>query len=278
MTFGQPLSRQVASIHRLSARRLFIRSVLPPHLSARSPGNALNPMTMDGILSADDVARAQRTRRWTLSFAARVEARFEADTAMRRLQVARIVMLRTVVIYNLFLIGDFLLARDAFGLSLVLHFSVVTPWILVALTMIGRPTRPLVRNLLVASVPLAMVGGIVAVFSMSRNPDVTHYQYFVVISVMFGNVVLRPAFAHAVAASAIAVLVHAAACFLHPMMPPAVAVIAVFGLIVSAARCSPAGISATCAGPADAAEGPASPSATCRRRRRTSSRSPMSIR
>jgi diguanylate cyclase (GGDEF)-like protein len=196
--------------------------------------NAFSLMTMDADLSADHVARAQRKRRWTLTFPPEVEARFEADTATRRLQVLRIVMIRTVVIYNLFLVGDYLLARDSLGLSLVLHFGLVTPWILIVLASIRRSTPPVIRNLLVASVPLAMIGGIIAVFSVSRHIDVTHYQYFIVITVMFGNVVLRPGFAYAVAASVAAVFAHAAACFLHPMMPTSVAVIAVFSLIVSA--------------------------------------------
>ncbi len=193
----------------------------------------LRLMTMDGTISAEDVARAQASRLRGLSFPPIVEARFEADTSARRLQALRIVILRTLVIYNLFLFGDYLLAPDGFGLSLLLHVLVVTPWMLIALALISKPVGPVIRNLLMASLPLAMLGGILAVFVVSRDPNVTHYQYFAVIAVMFGNVVLRPTFSYAVAMSALAVLGHAAACLWHPLMPTPVGLVAVFGLVVS---------------------------------------------
>ena len=200
-------------------------------------------MMIEASLSADDVTRAQRSRRWDLMFPVEVEARFEADTGNRHLHALRIVMLRTVVIYNLFLVGDYLLAGDAFSLALVLHVALVTPWILIAMALIRRPVGPTARNLLISSIPLTMTAGVLAVFSVSRDPLVAHYQYFAVICVMLGNVVLRPAFSYAVVQSIVAVAAHVAVCLWHPLMPSAVGVMAAFGFVVCAGMTLLAGYS-----------------------------------
>ncbi|WP_439575061.1 diguanylate cyclase [Phreatobacter sp.] len=191
-------------------------------------------MTQEIKVSLEDIGRAQAARQWNLVFPEPVESRFEVDIAHRRAKLLRIVIVRTVVVYNLFLIGDWLLARDAFNLALVVHFGLVTPWLLAASYMVHRSPGPAVRNLLMISVPLAMVAGVLAVFAVSRDPLASHYQYFVVIVLIYANAVLRPSFTAAVILSAVTIVAHGVICALHPTMPFEAAITSSYGLIIAA--------------------------------------------
>lgn len=189
--------------------------------------------TQDIKVAADDIARAQTTRRWTLAFPEPVETRFDADTGLRRGRMLRSVMLQTLLVYNSFLAVDFLLVPDGFPLSLVIHLALVTPWIIAVREMLSGPLSPLMRNLLVTSVPASIILGLLAVFAVSRDPLASHYQYLVGLVLIYTNAGLRPAFPFALGLSVAAVLAHLAACLLHPGMAPAAIATASFGLVVS---------------------------------------------
>jgi diguanylate cyclase (GGDEF)-like protein len=185
-------------------------------------------------VTAEEVARAAIARRWDLAFPERVERRFEADTGLRRARVLHAVAMRTAVVFNILLIGDTLLVPDATGLSLVFHLVLVTPWLLAVAMLLRRAAEPRRRNLLVVSAPLAIAGSLLAVFMASSDPLVSHYQYFVVLVVMYANTVMRPSFPYAIAATAAIVVAHGLACLLHPHMPAALALTASFGLVITA--------------------------------------------
>ncbi|WP_164255695.1 hypothetical protein, partial [Stenotrophomonas maltophilia] len=91
-------------------------------------------------------------------------------------------------------------------LSLIVHLMLVTPWLLAAATWLRRTPEARRRNLLVSSIPLAIVGGILWVFMSSRSPLASHYQYFVVLVVMYANSAMRPSLVYGVAVSGAIVL------------------------------------------------------------------------
>lgn len=184
-------------------------------------------------VTADDVAKAASVRRWDLSFPNKLERRFAADMAPRRAKALEIITLRTVVVYNVFLVGDALLVPDSFGLSLIVHLMLVTPWLLAAAVLLRRTLDPRRCDLLVASIPLAIVAGILWVFMSSRSPLASHYQYFIVLVVMYANSAMRPSLAYGTAASAAIVVAHGLACLFHPDMPVAATITASFGLMVT---------------------------------------------
>ncbi len=191
-------------------------------------------MAPDVDITAQDLARARSTRRWNLTFPAAIETRFEREIGQRRARTLQLVMSRTVLVYNAFLIGDYFLVGDAFWLAVVLHFAVVTPWMVVACILMSRPLVAWLRNLIIASIPLAMIAGILMVFSASRDPLAAHYQYFAVIALIYANAALRPSYPLALAISLVTIVAHTLAMALHPGIAVPVAVSAACVLMVAA--------------------------------------------
>jgi diguanylate cyclase (GGDEF)-like protein len=191
-------------------------------------------MTQEVRVTMEDIARAQAARRWNLTFPEPMEQRFEADIGQRHAKLLRIVTMRTLVIYNTFLIGDYLLVPDMLGLALVIQLAIVSPWMIIAALLMRHARGAVKRNLLLISVPAAMVAGIIAVFWLSRDPLLSHYQYFVLVALMYGISGLRPSIAYALGLSLVVIIAHGVACFAHPMMPPAAAVTASFSVLVAA--------------------------------------------
>lgn len=184
-------------------------------------------------ITAQDIAEAQAARRWNLTFPEPVESRFAAEMDQRRSSAVRRVLPRTLVIYNAFLIGDHLLTPDAVWLSWIVHFALVTPWLLIGIILMPMIRARFWRNLLVASLPLSIIAGILAVYSTSRSPLAEHYQYFVIIALLYGNAVLRPSLTIALVISAVTVAAHAVALALHPMINPVVVLTAISCLVVA---------------------------------------------
>jgi diguanylate cyclase (GGDEF)-like protein len=130
-------------------------------------------------------------RQQALAFPSWLERQFEFDTRGRRSQRLRANTLHMLVVYNLFLFGDWLLVPDEIALALFLHFLVITPWMLiVAWSMRGAPRR-VVREGGAATLPVAIVLQILCVFYFSRSSYANHYQYFVLLPILFTNTVQR---------------------------------------------------------------------------------------
>ncbi len=184
-------------------------------------------------ITAQDIAEAKAARRWNLTFPEPVESRFAAEMDQRRSRAVRRVLPRTLLIYNAFLVGDHLLTPDAVWLSWLVHFALVTPWVLAAILLMPKIRSRLWRDLLVASLPLSIIAGVLAVFAASRSPLAEHYQYFVIIALLYGNAVLRPSLTLAIAISAVTVAAHGLVIFLHPGVAPVVALTACSCLLVA---------------------------------------------
>lgn len=170
-------------------------------------------------LTPEDVSQAMKVRRWNLAFPDPVEAHFAAEMDARRARAVRRVLPRTLVIYNAFLVGDHLLTPDAVAVSWVVHWLLVTPWVIFGILMMPRITTRFWRDLLVASQPLSIIAGVLAVFASSRSPLAEHYQYFVIVALLYGNAVLRPSLTLALVISVATILAHATAMALHPGIP-----------------------------------------------------------
>ncbi len=190
-------------------------------------------MRQQPAITLEDVNRAMTARRWNLTFPEPVESHFAAEMDTRRARAVRRILPRTLLIYNAFLVGDYLLTPDAMAVSLIVHFAMVTPWIIAAIVMLPRMTSRLWRDLLVASLPLSIIAGVLAVFSASRSPLAEHYQYFVIVALLYGNAVLRPSITLALVISAVTVVAHGVALAVHPVIPTVVAVSASACLVVA---------------------------------------------
>jgi diguanylate cyclase (GGDEF)-like protein len=145
-----------------------------------------------------------------------VEAEFVRRTHSFRVKVLRSSLLPTLLIYNAFLIADYILVPDTFMLAVWLHFAVVTPAILLAGLLYPRLKSGMLRNILVGSVPVLTVAQIMAIYLLNDGPDADHYQYLAIMILIFTNVNLRHGFRFAACLSAIMSAIYLAALFTGP--------------------------------------------------------------
>jgi diguanylate cyclase (GGDEF)-like protein len=186
------------------------------------------PLTLDAVEKF--IAAGHKT----LSFPDWLEPRFERDTRHRRSQRLRAAIPTIIIIYNLFLIPDWLLVGDEFKIALFLHFAVVTPWILLTGWLTKDDSPKLLREGLAASIPVAIVLQILVSFVLTSSTDAGHYQYFVLLVVLFTNTVQRLPFRYAIVVSATILACHGFAVTFSGHMSWAVAFVATTTLAVSA--------------------------------------------
>lgn len=173
-------------------------------------------------------------RRKALAFPPWLERRFESDTRYRRTYRLLANTRHVAIVYNLFLIGDWMLTPDQFALALKLHFFVVTPWMMFIWLMIRSEPRRVVRECLAATLPMAIVAQIACIFYFSRSPFATHYQYLSLLPVLFTNTIQRLLFPYAVLASLAIVAIQGVAIVASGHMPLPVGVMAVVTLAACA--------------------------------------------
>lgn len=146
-----------------------------------------------------------------LAFPAALERQFENDTQGRRCARLKIGILVSAVLYNFFLIGDWLLVPDVLRVATLLHLGLVTPWMLFAAWAISRRPSAFVRECLAASVPLLIVLQIDYGFALTASENAAHYQYVIIPTLLYTNVSLhRLTFPFARAVTIAAVICHAA--------------------------------------------------------------------
>lgn len=191
---------------------------------------------MDNARTLEAVERFLAERRTRgLAFPDALERQFEADTHARRCKRLTEGILVSAVIYNFFLLGDWLLVPDVFWLATVLHLAVVTPWMLIAAWVATKGPSPFVRECLAASIPLLIILQIDIGFAHTTSASAAHYQYVVIPTLLYTNVSLhRLVFPFARAATAAIVVGHAALVLTAPYLSSMVAVMIVVQLLVCA--------------------------------------------
>jgi diguanylate cyclase (GGDEF)-like protein len=174
-------------------------------------------------------------RRRALAFPAAIEQQFETDTRARRCQRVTTGILVSAVIYNLFLIADWLLVPDVVWRAVAIHFGIVTPWMLFAAWIISRQPSRFTREALAASIPLAIILQIDYGFAITSSPYAEHYQYVVIPTLLYANVSLhRLKFPFALAVTSAIVLLHAALVLTVSHVSGPAAVMVVVHLLVCA--------------------------------------------
>ena len=186
------------------------------------------PLTLEAI---DTFIRARHPG---LSFPSWLERQLEHDTRRRRAQRLRSAVPTIAVIYNLYLLPDWLLVGDRIDIALILHFAVVTPWILLTGWFIKDDSPKLLREGLAASIPVAIVLQILVSFVLTSSVNAGHYQYFVLLVVLFTNTVQRLPFRFAIIVSGIILTCYALAVAVSGHLSGPVAFVAITTLAVSA--------------------------------------------
>jgi diguanylate cyclase (GGDEF)-like protein len=161
-------------------------------------------------LEAVEAYMASPRKRWH-KFPSGIERQFEADSNARRCQRVSVGILVSAVLYNGFLLADWLLVPDVLRLATWLHVAIVTPWMLLTAWIVHNRPGPFVRECLAASVPVFIILQIDAGFALTTSEGAAHYQYVVIPTLLYTNVSLhRLTFPFARAATAIILLLHSA--------------------------------------------------------------------
>lgn len=104
------------------------------------------------------------------------------------------IVLPTIIVYNAFLIADYVLLPQTFLLATILHLGVVTPVMLFAAYAYPRLQQQWQREAVAMAMPFMMVAQIMAIFALNRGEAADHYQYLAVMVVIFMNIIQRSGF------------------------------------------------------------------------------------
>lgn len=162
-------------------------------------------------VTIEEIEQAIATRRLSLAFPPRLEARYEQDQGPVRRHHLALTAFWFAVCYGLFLGVDVRLVSDVFFTSALLHLGVMVPLGFAVALIAGRVVNAFVREASSATLTVGSIITILWMFQISTSPSAAHYHYLAIMPILFGNVVQRPHFPFAAAASVIALVLYCAA-------------------------------------------------------------------
>ncbi len=155
------------------------------------------------------VDQALSQRGWDLRFPRALEQRFVNDEYLDRLRYAIRTALFALVVYDLFLMADWLLLPDVFELAACVRLALYTPLALLVIAVSHRHGASILRRLgpawadwvnMVASWLAALTMAVILM--QSNSPDAHLYHAGFVVVLMYGNLLQRLRFHVAVVFSA----------------------------------------------------------------------------
>ncbi|HET6389869.1 diguanylate cyclase [Hyphomicrobium sp.] len=155
-----------------------------------------------------------------LKFPRRLEAAFEAEVGADRCRQLAIGALFGVVLYNLFLISDWLTAPDTFHIALWVRLGVVTPiaLLLIATLYLNPPVG--VRELIVAAGAVVLgAGSNLYLMLAAHGPHHDAQHQIIILILLFITMVQRIRFWYAVAACLACFAMHAVGLAMLPQYP-----------------------------------------------------------
>ena len=168
-------------------------------------------MEPTGDIGAEEIERAVRRPPWRLRFAPALERFFESEIAAERCR--RLVLQNWIglSIYLAFLAGDWILIRDIFWVSVVLHICVMTPVMVLLNAVIARSPPVWLREGMLAFGIILTTAAIVGLMLASRSPLRTSQHISVVLVILFATMVQRIRFGYVVAACVVSAVIYMAA-------------------------------------------------------------------
>ena len=153
-----------------------------------------------GSIAEIDAIFAERPRDFAMP--ASVAPLYSAHLRRHRVKLAWATLPPTVVVYNGFLIVDYVLMPASFWLAVILHMF-VTLLILISPIAISQCSNGALRDAVTAMVPIAIVAQVVAIYALNDIPAADHYQYLVLPIFIYMNVIYRLEHRHTLIASLI---------------------------------------------------------------------------
>ena len=184
-------------------------------------------------MQLDQVDRLIFERGYRFAFPEDVEAAYNAYRMRFRRRLSTAMLGPTLVCYNVFLVVDYQLLPETFWLSVMLHFLVVSPIIVLSSIRIQTDCDLLTQDVCTALGPLAMIGQVMAIYAMSTSESAQHYQYLAIFVLIYMNLLFRMEYRHAIVASACAVTVYVGTLLVAGEPLP----VLVIGVMASGAAC-----------------------------------------
>lgn len=158
------------------------------------------------------------SRPWyRLRFSPEVEARFEADTSVRRSRHLLFAGIVALVIYDLYIINDYAFRPEALHIAAWIRFGLMTPLAIVAFYFVRRGLPPAIRETtMAATIVVAMLlSNVIFFLSTSTYSFLDTFSFGLILLV--GNIVFSLRFCYAVVSSALCALIMVA--FVVPYVP-----------------------------------------------------------
>jgi diguanylate cyclase (GGDEF)-like protein len=156
-----------------------------------------------------------------------LELQFLQDAAEGRRQHFLLSGLISLLIYNGFLIVDFLMARDVFWMAVQLRVLLFTPISLALLYVAWRHAHrfmhlvpPIIYEVVVVGTGLAAAVSLAFILSETKSPFAHFYHVGFLVVIMYGNLVQRVRFWYAVVFSLALLGIHVAGVVLLDNFPP----------------------------------------------------------
>lgn len=176
----------------------------------------------------EDVAQASQVldRRWSwLRFPARLERQFLQDAVTARLHYVLVSGVLSLIVFDGFLLADYLMAPDVFELALKVRLGVFSPIAVLVLAVgwrhrewMTRALPPITIELIVLASGLFAAACVSYILAASRSPTSQYYHVGLMVVVMYGNMVQRLRFWYAVVFSLAVYAMHIGGVLMLPVL------------------------------------------------------------
>ena len=190
---------------------------------------------MQAEVRLQDVDEVLRGRGVGLRFPSSVESAFQRDTnAHRRQHLARFGVL-ALLIYNLFLINDYVFRPEVFDIALAARLGLATCYGLLVILVVRRGVSPVLREGLMASAICVVMLASSLIFAATERPDAIVDPFAMSLILLSGNIFLVLRFWYAVGSTVIAVAIVLAFVIPYQGMSPDMKVFVFFVFLGTAA-------------------------------------------
>ncbi|APX94120.1 hypothetical protein BWR19_14900 [Halomonas sp. 1513] len=155
---------------------------------------------------------------YRLRFSPAVEARFETDTSPRRCRHLVLAGIVALVIYDLFLLNDYIFRPEILGTAAWLRLGLITPLGLTALYCVSRNLAPAVREAMMSAAVISTMLISNVIFFISKAPYSFLDTFAFGLIPLVSNVIFSLRFAFAAATSLICTLMMAVFVVLYQPM------------------------------------------------------------
>lgn len=162
---------------------------------------ALDRPTQEDSQTLVEVERTIASGVGTLRFSRELEQRYEADTQQQRRRFITAVGIGGGLIYNLYLLSDWLMLRDMFFYVAIGRLLVITPMFIALLLLIQRMTsrRALETTAAVGTVLSSLMPMVVMTYS--ESPHQLHYQLGMLLVMVYCTMIQQLPFRYATVAT-----------------------------------------------------------------------------